>query len=146
MTAYLPLEDQIRVLFDVVRHPEGRPYTLQEVSEQIDVSLATISQMRSGRIKNPQLHTLRELCRFFDVPLHYFETRTVEACYAVSQANRPPIPPIAHQIAVRAARLSPAAQQDVLVLIRWVQAAEAQQHRDPGRSPLPHLEAFDEQG
>ncbi len=146
MTDYLPLDDQIRVLFDAVRHPKGRPYTLQEVSERIDVSLATISQMRSGRIKNPQLHTLRELCRFFDVPLHYFETRTIEACYAISQTNQPPIPPVAHEIAVHAARLSPAAQQDVLVLIRWVQAAEAQQRRDPGLSPLPHLEAFDGQG
>ena len=46
-------------------------------------NLPALSQLRTGKIKNPQLHTLREICRFFHVPLRYFETTSVEECYAI---------------------------------------------------------------
>ncbi len=65
MDDYLPLSEQIKILFYSVRHPDGRPFTLQEVSEASGVSLGTIGQMRSGKLKNPQLNTLRALAQFF---------------------------------------------------------------------------------
>jgi len=142
MTDYLPLAQQIQILFDAVTHPDGRPFTIREVSDEIDVSLAAISQMRSGRIKNPQLNTLRELCRFFDVPLRYFEARTVEDCYAVLADARTDIQPQVSEITFRATQLSPAAQQDVLTLIKWVQAAEQHYQADDSLPPLPRLDAF----
>jgi transcriptional regulator with XRE-family HTH domain len=122
MSDYLPLSEQLRILFEVLQHPDGRPYTMQEVSEQIDVSVAAISQMRTGRIQNPQLHTLRELCRFFDVPLRYFETRSAEECYAILAENDEGVAPEINEIALRATRLSPKSQQDILTIIKWVQA------------------------
>ena len=140
MSEYLSVARQIQILFEAIPHPEGRPYTIREVSEQIDVSLAAISQMRSGRIKNPQLNTLRELCRFFGVPLRYFDTRTPEECYAILQARDEAPPPVLNEIAYRATRLSPASQRDVLTLIQWVQAAEQQRGHDENLPPLPHLE------
>ena len=142
MTDFLPLAEQIQILFDAITHSDGRPYTIREVSDEIDVSLAAISQMRSGRIKNPQLNTLRELCRFFDVPLRYFETRSPEDCYAVLAETRTNTQPEVSEITFRATQLSPAAQQDVLTLIKWVQAAEQQQQADDSLPPLPRLNAF----
>jgi transcriptional regulator with XRE-family HTH domain len=145
MDDFLPVAEQLHILFETVKHPEGRPYTMQEVSEVIDVSLPTLSQLRTGRIRNPQLHTLREICRFFQVPLRYFETRSAEQCYAIlagEQAEE--ISPI-HEIAFRATHLSPKSQQDVLTIIKWVQAAEEQRKNGSSLPPLPGLESYDEE-
>lgn len=118
---------------------------MQEVCDQIGVSLATISQLRTGRIKNPQLNTLRELCHFFQVPLRYFETQSPEECYAILADNAPVPTPEINEIAFRATKLSPSSQRDVLTLIKWVQAAEHQRHEDSALPPLPNLEG-DEDG
>src|SRR5579871_5094902 len=83
MQNYLSLADQIKILFDSVRHAEGRPFTLQEVSDATGISLGTIGQMRSGKINNPQLNTLRALARYFHVPLRYFDTKTREECFSL---------------------------------------------------------------
>lgn len=142
MDDFLPVSQQLQILFDTVRHPDNRPYTMQEVSAAIDVSLPTLSQLRTGRIKNPQLHTLREICRFFHVPLRYFETRTPEECYAIIAGDEAHSTPALHEIALRATHLSPRSQQDVLTIIRWVQAAEDQRSAGNNLPPLPGLEDY----
>ncbi len=126
MDGYLPLAEQIKILFDAIRHPEGRPFTLQEVSEGSGISLGTVGQMRSGKIVNPQLNTLRGLCRFFDIPLRYFETKTREECYALLATPATRERPALGEIAFRASELTPLAQQDILTLIKMMQAEEAQ--------------------
>lgn len=141
---YLAVAEQIQILFDEVQHPEGRPYTLQEVSDRLDVSLATLSQLRSGRIKNPQLSTLRELCRFFNVPLRYFETHSREECYAILAEGQETVSPALNEISFRATSLSPQAQQDVLKVIQWVQAAERLRREGIDLPPLPGLEDQDD--
>lgn len=141
---YLSVAEQIQILFDEVQHPEGRPYTLQEVSDQLEVSLATLSQLRSGRIKNPQLSTLRELCRFFNVPLRYFETRSREECYAILAEEQEASSPALNEISFRATSLSPQAQQDVLKVIQWVQAAERLRKEGIELPPLPGLDNQDD--
>jgi transcriptional regulator with XRE-family HTH domain len=144
MSDYLPLSEQLNILFEVVTHPSGRPFTLNEVSEPTDLSLATISQMRNGKIKNPQLNTLRELCRFFNVPLRYFETTSPAECYALLTGNTDKITPEINEIAFRASNLSPKSQRDLLTVIKWVQAAEAQQKEGHHLPPLPGLEDYDD--
>ncbi len=141
METYLSVAEQLNILFDAIRHPEGRAYQLQEVGEASGISLGTISQMRAGKIKNPQLNTLRALCRFFDVPLRFFETRTVEECYAIlSDRGEVHAPPALSEIAFRASSLPPRAQQDILTVIKWVQAAEQQRQQGGELPPLPNLE------
>ncbi|MEO8394781.1 MAG: helix-turn-helix transcriptional regulator [Chloroflexota bacterium] len=124
MDDYLPLAEQIKLLFDSVRHEDGRPFTLQEVSSETGISLGTISQMRSGMINNPQLNTLRALCRFFQVPLRYFETKTPAECYALLITPSRPEKPALHEIAFRASGLTPEAQHDILTLIKVFQEEE----------------------
>ena len=140
MNDFLPVADQLKLLFDQVQHPEGRPYTLQEVSQATGVSLPTLSQLRTGKIRNPQLQTLREICRFFKVPLRYFETRSIEECYAIlAGEDSPNIAPL-NEIAFRIAHLSPQSQQDILTIIQWVQAAEEQGKAAPHLGSLPNLD------
>ena len=140
MREYLPLADQINILFEAITRPDGRPYAMQEVAENIDVSLGTISQLRSGKIKNPQLNTLRELCRFFDVPLRYFETTTPEECFALIADKGEQKAPQLNEIAFRALKLSPQSQRDVLNIIKWAQAAELEKTLDDDFPALPSLE------
>jgi len=144
MDDYLPLSDQLKLLFDARRHETGRPYMLHEVSEATGVSLATISHMRSGRIHNPQLSTLREIAHFFNVPLRYFETHTVEECYALL-TDGITRPAAVSEITFRASGLSPEAQRDILTVIKWVQAAEEQRKAGLDVPPLPHLEHDDDE-
>ena len=69
MSDYLPVSDQLNLLFEAVLHADGRPYTLQEVSAATGISPGTLSQLRNGQSTNPQLNTLRALGHFFRVPL-----------------------------------------------------------------------------
>ena len=140
MTDYLSVAEQLQILFEEVLHPENRPYTLQEVSQHIDVSLPTLSQLRSGRSKNPQLNTLRELCRFFKVPLRYFETHSREECYAVLAEKDAGDSSALNEISFRATHLSHQAQQDILKVIQWVQAAERLRKEGVEIPPLPGLD------
>lgn len=145
MNDFLSLSEQLNILFEAVRHPEGRPFTMQEVSNAIDVSLPALSQLRTGKIKNPQLHTLREICRFFHVPLRYFETTSVEECYAILAGKQEDEGSPINEIAFRAIRLSPESQRDILTIIRWVQAVEEQRKNGKDVPPLPSLENYDEE-
>ena len=131
MDDYLPLSEQIKILFDSVRHPDGRPFTLQEVSEGSGVSLGTIGQMRSGKLKNPQLNTLRALAQFFSVPLRYFETTTREECYSLITDPAMMEQPRLNEIAFRASGLPPQAQQDILRLIKVFEEEDKQRRENP---------------
>jgi transcriptional regulator with XRE-family HTH domain len=145
MQDYLPLSDQLNLLFETVPHPDGRPYTLQEVSEATGVSAGTLSQMRVGHSTNPQLSTLRALGHFFQVPLRYFETRSSEECYALLSETPPPPPAAASEIAFRASSLSTQSQRDILTIIKWVQSAEQQRQQGEDLPPLPGLVDDDEE-
>ena len=146
MSEFLPVADLLKILFEEVQHPSGRPFTMQEVSDATGVSLATISQMKTGKIKNPQLNTLRELCRFFKVPLRFFEAQSVETCYALLQEKPEESTREISEIAFRATTLSPEAQQDILTIIKWVQSAEQAYKAGKGDFPsLPRLTKFEDQ-
>lgn len=132
----LPLKDLVNFLFEHVLEPSGRPYLSQEVADQVEISHATINQLRTGRIKKPTLPTLKELCRFFDVPLSFFECATYEDCYALLAQKHAPQGSQASEIAFRASQLSPKAQQQVLTVLHWVE--EAERARKAGRE-VPDL-------
>lgn len=140
MNGYLPLDEQVNILFEMVTTSDGKPFTMQDVSREIDVSLATLSQLRNGKIRNPQLNTLREICHFFNVPLRYFETTSREECYAILAHTGDQPTPLLNEIAFRALQLSPQAQRDVLNIIKWAQVAEHEKAIDGSFPALPHLE------
>ncbi|TVR25292.1 MAG: helix-turn-helix domain-containing protein [Anaerolineaceae bacterium] len=126
MNPYLPLSQQINLLFEYIKKPDRQPYTLKEVSQATGISLPSLSQLRNGRSVNPQLTTLRALCRFFNVPLSYFDCTSEEACLALIAQGRPDHTgdDQVHFISSMAASLSPQGQRDLLTIVKWAHAAE----------------------
>ena len=140
MADYLPLAEQLNILFEVVTKPDGGHYTLKNVSKASGVSLPTLSQLRNAKIVNPQLNTLRAICGFFDVPLRYFDTRTREECLAIIAEGRQSVETdTGDHIATMAASLSPEGQRDLLAVIQWARAAEQQMEQDDSLPPMPRI-------
>ena len=147
MHDYLPIAEQINILFEARKNPNGESYTIQQVSDATGISVASISQLRNGKIQNPQLSTLRALCAFFDVPLSYFNSDSREACFAFLNAN-PNEASTAYadvdEIAFRAVHLSEKSQKDLLTIIQWVQAADELRQQGQDVPPLPGLNTQEE--
>src|SRR5262249_9713224 len=59
-------------LFATRLSPEGRPYTLTEVSQAMGMSVPYLSYVRKGTIGAVPVHRAAPLARFFRVPLDYF--------------------------------------------------------------------------
>ena len=59
-------------LFETRLHPEGRPYTLTEVSKATGMSVPYLSILRKGTIGAVSFQRVVALARFFNVPLEYF--------------------------------------------------------------------------
>ena len=83
------LADQVNILFEMVRRPDGKPHTSFEVCEQINIGNSTMSQLRNGLSENPNLATLRKICDFFGIQLNYFDCRTAEECVAYLKKYKP---------------------------------------------------------
>jgi transcriptional regulator with XRE-family HTH domain len=136
LSDYLELDQQINILFELMPHPAGRPYTLQEVSAATEISLGTLSHIRNGKISNPGFKSMRRLSEFFGVPLKYFQTTSIEECYAIIADRQLEDVAEISEIAFRTTQLSSKSQRDVLAIIKWVQAAE--ELRKQGQD-IPHL-------
>jgi transcriptional regulator with XRE-family HTH domain len=141
MDDYLPVSQQLSILFEAVKKDDGQSYTLVEVSQASDVSVPTLSQLRHGKITNPQLNTVRAICHFFNVPIRYFNTKSVDECYAILNSKREDEDnkPGLHQIAYMAAILSPESQRDLMTIIQWAQAAERDYLAGKDLPVPPHL-------
>src|ERR671938_2046547 len=59
-------------LFATRLTPEGRPYTLTEVSKGTGLSVPYLSILRKGTIGSVPFQRVAALARFFQVPLDYF--------------------------------------------------------------------------
>ncbi len=110
----LPLKDLVNFLFENILHPEGRPYTTQEVCDKVRISHATINQLRTGRSKHPTLPTMQEVGSFFEVPLSFFQCTSYDECYAILAEERGPQTQEVAEIAFRASELSPKSQHTML--------------------------------
>ena len=85
----ISLAEQVNILFEMVRRPDGKPYTSLEVCDRINIGNSTMSQLRNGLSMNPNLVTLRKICDFFKVQLNYFDCRTSEECLAYLKKYKP---------------------------------------------------------
>lgn len=141
MRNYLPIADQINLLFEHILHPDSRPYTLKEVTDATGLNLGSLSHLRTGKIANPQINTVRSLSEFFGVPLTYFATTSPEECFAIISKRDQPgeTPAEVTEISFRARHLSEEAKQDLLTIIQWIasfEATQADNDETTNRSPL----------
>ncbi|WP_051898533.1 hypothetical protein [Sciscionella sediminilitoris] len=72
-----PFSVLLNLLFHLYRHPEGREYTNQEVSDWCGehgnyVSRVSVWQLREGRSRNPSLNNAAILAQFFGVSVSWF--------------------------------------------------------------------------
>lgn len=66
-------------LFDTYRHPQGREYSLREISERSGGKLTTayISLLRKGGVANPPADRVQALADAFGVDVRYFTGQQV---------------------------------------------------------------------
>lgn len=71
---YPTFAELIDHLFQTHKRPDGKEYSLTEVSEALngDVAPSYLSRLRNGKINNPGRETIIGLCRFFKVTPTYF--------------------------------------------------------------------------
>lgn len=64
---------RLNKLFKRRLREDGKPYSHQDVAEGTGISPSTISRLRSGKESNPTFQTIYQICRFFNVPVSYFD-------------------------------------------------------------------------
>ncbi|OCB26937.1 secretion protein EspR [Mycobacterium malmoense] len=117
-------------LFDTVYPPGRGPHTSAEViaalkAEGITMSAPYLSQLRSGNRTNPSSATMAALANFFRIKPAYFtddeyyEKLDQELSFLATLRDDG-----VRRLALRAAELSPEAQQDVLQRVNELRRAE----------------------
>src|SRR5579862_3474198 len=68
------LAQKVDWLFEVRRHPQGRPFTYGQVQRATGnrITASYVWKLRTGAMSNPGLCALEALADFFQVPLDYF--------------------------------------------------------------------------
>lgn len=119
------LANRLEHLFQTV-HPLGRgPYTLKEVSDEINadaghqlLSLAYLSQLRRGDRTEPSYTKLAALAKFFGVaPEYFFDDELAARTDADLEVARAIRDSGVKTVALRAAGLSPASLEAILGII-----------------------------
>lgn len=106
--------DKLRLLFNSVRRPDGKPYGKAEVADATGVSRSYVYLLLAGQCE-PGYSLVVKLARFFEVDLEYFAdspralelTRQYELLAKLGEQQ-------VHRLATRASELSPERLRTVL--------------------------------
>ncbi|WP_226352140.1 helix-turn-helix domain-containing protein [Pseudonocardia sp. ICBG601] len=129
------LPERFDYLLKNVHPPYRGPYTLEEVAEGISeqnegfyVSIPYLSQLRTGARSYPTIRHVTAIARFFQVPVTYFleSTQSELMNHSLSLARAVQAVGV-HDIALRAAALSPSARLTILRIIDEIQQATSGQ-------------------
>ncbi|TCP56952.1 helix-turn-helix protein [Tamaricihabitans halophyticus] len=144
---------KLNALFDMIRRPDGKPHSNEEVAEWCrehtgePFSRAYVSQLRKGERSNPTKRNLEALASFFDVsPGYFFDDAKSEQIKAELELLGAMRDNAVRQVALRAMRLSPEGLSTVTDLIEAIGKREAQRkqahreqtHREQAQRDLPH--------
>ncbi|GAA3437888.1 helix-turn-helix domain-containing protein [Kutzneria kofuensis] len=106
--------EKLRLLFDSVRQPDGRPHSKAGVADALGVSRSYVYMLLAGQCE-PGYSLVVKLARFFEVDLEYFAdsprarelTRQYELLAKLGEQQ-------VHRLATRASELSPERLRSVL--------------------------------
>lgn len=108
------LAERLNALFDMVRRPDGKAHTNEELAEWCrkhngePFSRAYVSQLRKGERTNPTKRNLEALASFFDVsPVYFFDDKRSEQIRAELELLGALRDSTVRQLALRASNLSP---------------------------------------
>src|SRR5215510_10732291 len=92
-------------LFATRLTPEGRPYTLTEVSKATGLSVPYLSILRKGTISAVPVQRAAALARFFHVPLDYFSQEGPPVDTMDDLAREALAKPLVREVMLRAGRI-----------------------------------------
>ena len=118
MPEHFPFRDQLRILIDTLPSPDGSSYTVAAIAKATELTEKSIRNMLNGRTQNPHLDTLRDLCRFYQISLDYFECESEAECRAFLEQNvAQQASDVVREIDQQAETLTPSAKSNVLRLL-----------------------------
>jgi transcriptional regulator with XRE-family HTH domain len=104
-------------LFATRLTPEGRPYTLTEVSKGTGLSVPYLSILRKGTIDAVPFQRVATLARFFQVSLDYFSQEGSPTDSLDEQVRAALAQPLGRDLLLRAGKLGTAQRALVLQMI-----------------------------
>ena len=139
-------------LFATRLTPEGRPYTLTEVSHATGLSVPYLSLLRKGTIGAVSLQRAEALARFFQVSLDYFRAEEVPVEPPDTPIQEALGKPLVREVALRAGKVGLAqralilqmlehAEQVLQELTRSAAPPSAEAHQPPSTADEAQPEA-----
>jgi transcriptional regulator with XRE-family HTH domain len=104
-------------LFTTRLAPEGRPYTLTEVSKATGMSVPYLSILRKGTISAVSFQRVEALARFFHVPLDYFSQEGPPVDTMDELVREALTKPLVREVALRAGKVGTAQRALVLQML-----------------------------
>jgi transcriptional regulator with XRE-family HTH domain len=112
-----PFATLLNQLFATRLSPEGRPYTLTEVSQATGISVPYLSYVRKGTIGAVPVHRAAPLARFFGVPLDYFSQEESPTEMLDDDVREALAQPLVRELVLRVGHLSLAQRALVLEIL-----------------------------
>jgi transcriptional regulator with XRE-family HTH domain len=104
-------------LFATRLAPEGRPYTLTEVSKATGMSVPYLSILRKGTIGAVSFQRVEALARFFHVPLDYFSQAGPPVDTMDDLVREALAKPLVREVALRAGKVGTVQRALVLQML-----------------------------
>ena len=121
-------------LFDTRLAPQGRPYTLTEVSKATGMSVPYLSVLRKGTIGAVPFHRVEALARFFHVPLDYFSREGPPVDSLDDLVREALAQPLVRELTLRAGKIGVAQRALVLQMLEHADSV-LQELISPSASP-----------
>jgi transcriptional regulator with XRE-family HTH domain len=115
-----PFATLLNQLFATRLSPEGRPYTLTEVSQATGISVPYLSYVRKGTIGAVPVHRAAPLARFFGVPLDYFSQEEPPVEILDDDVREALAQPLVRELVLRVGHLSLAQRALVLEILEHI--------------------------
>ena len=68
----LSIAEKVQLLFELIKHPDGKSYTYDYVKGKGEIEPSTLSRIRSGQNEDPLFSNIAGLAKAFDISLDYF--------------------------------------------------------------------------
>jgi transcriptional regulator with XRE-family HTH domain len=125
-------------LFATRLTPEGRPYTLTEVSKATGLSVPYLSYLRKGTINAVPVQRAAALARFFHVPLDYFRQEGPPVDTMDDLVREALAKPLVREVALRAGKVGTVQRALVLQMLEHAEQVLQELTAPP---PAPPAEA-----
>ena len=116
----LSFQQQFHILLNLLRDPQGKPYSLGTLAQAAGVSDQSLTYLLDGRSQSPRLETIRSISHFYHISLDYFDCATESECRAYLVSRLAQSSSLLQDIAAEAATLTPKGQRNVLTMLEWL--------------------------